>query len=210
MPLTRSAIVEITAVIVTGIGKFLFVDFLHLKFWYIISASLFWTAYLIYKISTDNTALTRWGLRRKGFRQTLIIVLPIAVAVILGFILYGWTKNTLILNWHIIPIMILYPLWGTLQQFLIIGIIAGTLHDSKISLPKSMIILAASLLFSIVHFPAIPLAIATFVLAVFYTFLYLQYRNLWVLGLFHGWLGGLFYFFVLHRDPWMEFLEAVR
>jgi len=208
---TSRSILEIIAVVITGLGKFLFVDYLHLKFWYIITASVFWIGYILYRIFTDRSILQHWGFRKEGFRQSLKWILPAAGIAIGGFILYGILQNTLLLTWHILPVMVLYPVWGTLQQFLIIGIIAGNLNNPRsVKIPKGVSVLSASLLFSIVHYPSLPLVVSTFILAIFYSLLYLQYRNLWVLGLFHGWLGGLFYFFVLHRDPWIEFLEAIQ
>ena len=44
----------------------------------------------------------------------------------------------------------------------------------------------------------------TFILALLYTIVYLRERNLFALGLFHGWLGALFYYTVVGRDPFME------
>jgi membrane protease YdiL (CAAX protease family) len=52
--------------------------------------------------------------------------------------------------------------------------------------------------------PEIPLMLTTFGLGLVYIPLYLRYRNLWPLGLYHGWLGTLFYLWVLGRDPWVE------
>ena len=46
--------------------------------------------------------------------------------------------------------------------------------------------------------------IGTFILALLYTTVYLRERNLFALGLFHGWLGALFYYTVVGRDPYME------
>jgi hypothetical protein len=31
---------------------------------------------------------------------------------------------------------------------------------------------------------------------------YFRTRNLWALGIFHGWFATGLYFFVLGRDPW--------
>ena len=46
--------------------------------------------------------------------------------------------------------------------------------------------------------------LGTFVLALLYGYCYLRARNLFVLGLFHGWLGALFFYTVVDRDPFME------
>jgi len=107
--------------------------------------------------------------------------------------------------------MILYPLWGTIQQFLIIGLIARNMEDWEGRKANSVtIVVVSSIVFSIVHFPSILLVAATALLAIAYTIIYLRYRNLWILGLFHGWLGCFFYFFVLGRDPWLEFVSALK
>jgi len=203
-------IIEIIAVIITGFGKFLFVDYLHLKFWYIITACILWIGYIVHRIRKNKSILAYWGFRQEGFKESLRVVVPISVLAVTGFIIYGLSNDTLILNWHIIPVLILYPLWGTIQQFLIIGLIARNMSDMEgARISNRVIIIVASITFAVVHYPSWLLIGGTFGLAIFYTILYLKYRNLWVLGLFHGWLGGLFYFFVLERDPWVEFIEAV-
>ena len=48
------------------------------------------------------------------------------------------------------------------------------------------------------------LVVATFLLELAIVPLFLLYRNLWPLGLLHGWLGGLFYLWVEGRDLWVE------
>jgi membrane protease YdiL (CAAX protease family) len=106
--------------------------------------------------------------------------------------------------------LLLYPVWGVIQQFLIVGLVAGNLSDYGGSpLGRAGIVFVTAVLFSAVHFPVLLLVAGTFLLATVYTVVYLQTRNLWVLGLYHGWLGGFFYFFVLGRDPWKEVFAAV-
>lgn len=46
--------------------------------------------------------------------------------------------------------------------------------------------------------------LGTFLLALFYGYVYLRVRNVFMLGLFHGWLGGLFFYTVVGRDPFLE------
>ena len=124
--------------------------------------------------------------------------------------LYAHSNNTILFNPHIIPILILYPLWGFIQQFLVVGLVAGNLKDLRSGkVPLVLIVLSASVLFSLVHYPYPLLMIATFFLALLYTFIYLRYRNLISLGLFHGWLGCFFMFYVLSRDPWREVFNSI-
>ena len=118
---------------------------------------------------------------------------------------YGFYYETMIISWHIIPILIIYPIWGIIQQYLVVGLVAGNLNDQqKLNIPKIGIIIITSILFSIVHYPSTMLIIGTFLLAIIYTIEYLKERNLWVLGIYHGWLGCFYYYLVLNRDPFIE------
>ena len=204
-------VLEIMAVVFTGFCKFLFVDYLRQKFWFVTIACIAWSLYILYRIRRDKSLPGYWGLRKEGFKSSLKVVLPLAIVAILTFVIVGTARGTLMLNWHILPILILYPFWGTIQQFLIIGLIARNLSDfENHTIPKSVVVVASSAVFSAVHYPSLPLMAVTFVLALLYTILYLKFNNLWILGLFHGWLGCFFYLFVLGRDPWMEFIQAIK
>lgn len=207
----RIRLFEIMAVVLTGFGKFVLVDFLQLKFWYVTSASLLWLAYILYRIKTNPEAPAYWGFRKAGFRDSLRWIGPVALLALAVFVTLGLWNRTLLFNEHLLFVMILYPVWGTIQQFLIIGLLVRNLKDMEgITITTPIIVAISAVVFSVVHFPSLPLVLATLGLAIGYSLLYLRYRNLWILGLFHGWMGGLFYFFVLGRDVWLEFMKAVH
>lgn len=206
----KRRIFEICAVILTGFGKFIFVDIFPLKFWYIIIAITFWIGYILYRSLKNYQILSYWGFHRKGFKNLFFKILPIAFAAVTLFLIYGVLNNTLIISWHILPTLLLYPIWGTIQQFLMIALVAVNLDDFKgTKIPRLIIIGVTAILFSIVHYPSMLLIAGTFVLGLFYAFLFLRYRNIWVLGIYHGWLGAFFYFFVLNRDSWIEVLNTL-
>ncbi|MEM9527477.1 MAG: CPBP family glutamic-type intramembrane protease, partial [Bacteroidota bacterium] len=69
---------------------------------------------------------------------------------------------------------------------------------------ETAIIAATACLFAIIHYPSLWLIAATFLLAIVYTVLYLRGSNLLVLGIYHGWLGGVFFYTILGRNPWLE------
>ena len=101
--------------------------------------------------------------------------------------------------------LILYPIWGIVQQFLVIAIVAGNLKDLKgTKLSDPFIIAVTAILFGLLHYPFYWLILGTFILALFYGFIYLKARNVFVMGIFHGWLGGLFFYTVVGRDPFEE------
>lgn len=202
--------IEIITVVITGMLKFLLVDFLNAKFWFILLAGIFWFIYILSRIKTDKSVLAYWGFQSSGFWKSVSIISVPAIIITILSVVYGSVNSHLVFNWHIIPIMILYPLWGTIQQFLILSLFGGNLGAmKKPELNSSLVVFLTSILFGIVHYPSVPLIFATFSLAIFYMLLFLRYKNIWALGLFHGWLACIFYFFALGRDPWLEFVNTI-
>lgn len=196
---------EIVAVLLTAAGKFIFMDFLQWKLVFIVLSTLGWGGYVFYRSKKQPGILAHWGFRTDNFKKVLLMVLPFGAAAVVSFFSIGYFRDTIKLNWHIIPILLTYPIWGVIQQFLVIGLMAGNLQDiENQKLTKPVIIILTALLFGAVHYPYNWLMLGTFVLALFYGFIYLKERNVYVMGLFHGWLGGLFFYTVVNRDPFAE------
>lgn len=196
---------EIMGVFLTGIGKLLFMDVLKWRLPFVVVTILVWTAYVVYRYKKDKQVLKDWGFRWDNFSSVLKMVLPFALVSVVVFFVVGYFRGTLNMTWHILPILISYPIWGTIQQFLIIGLFAGNLNELKsINFNKPFILIITALLFAIVHYPILWLILGTFVLAIFYGWLYLKKKNIYVLGLFHGWLGALFYYTVVGEDPFKD------
>jgi len=201
----KTRILEIAAVVLTATGKFIFMDYLNWRFLFVSVAIVSWTAYIVYRNKTKPGILKHWGFRTDNFKTVLKMVLPYGLFSVILFMGIGLYRGTININSHIIPILILYPVWGIIQQFLLIAIVAGNMQNLKgTSWNKKIIILLAALLFAAVHYPFVWLMLATFVLALFYGSIYLRERNIYVLGLFHGWLGAIFYYTVMNRDPFLE------
>ena len=196
---------EITAVLLTAAGKFIFINYLEWRLPFIAVAILAWVVYILYRRKTEPGILHYWGFRTDNFNHVLKMVLPFGILAVLACLVVGFYKHTLNITWHIIPILIFYPIWGIVQQYLLISLTAGNLSDMKgLNLNKSIIILLSALLFAAVHYPFLWLIAGTFLLALFYGLIFIKERNIYVLGLFHGWLAAIFYYAVLERDPFME------
>ena len=199
-----------SAVTLTAIGKFVFMDYLNWRFAFVAIAIISWLIYIIYRYRNEREILEYWGFRTDNFTVVVRKILPVGIFALIAFFAIGLYQNTINITWHIIPILILYPIWGIIQQFLLIALIAGNMRDFKGGhLNKWFIILLSALLFSSVHYPFIWLIIGTFFLALLYGFIYLSKKNIYVLGLFHGWLGALFYYTVLGRDPFLEMFNKI-
>ncbi len=201
---------EIVAAVLTGLGKFIFMDWLDWKLAYILVACFFWIGYVIHQNRKHQGILDYWGLSGTNFKQTFLELLPIGAIMVVSFILIGNHYETNVLNWNIIPILLLYPIWGVIQQFLVVGLIAKNLDSlPETTIPRVAIIFFVALLFGLIHYPWQLLMLATFLLAVVYTILYLRERNLIVLGIFHGWLGGFFFFTLMGKDPWLDVFSVL-
>lgn len=204
----RTSWLEVGAVMLTGALHPVFVELLDLRLAFIGVALLGWLSYVVRRLRRDKSLLCQWGFSRAGllksFAAASAIALPAAgvMAVIAG------RAGSLHLNWHMLPLAILYPLWGLAQQFMVQGLVVRTLtaQRHRFLSSGSIAILAASL-FALVHCPDFTLMALTFGLGLAFTAIYLRWCNLWPLGLYHGWLGLLCYFWVLQRDPWTEVMR---
>lgn len=206
----RTRVCEMLAVLLTGIGKFIFVDWLGYKLGFIVAAIIGWALYVYVRHRSRPGVLRYWGVRGDTFRKSFFRLLPPAAAAVALFAAVGYARGALVWSWHLLPVLLLYPVWGVIQQFLVVGLVAGNLSDfAGRRFSRAGVVAVTAAVFSSVHFPALLLAAGTFILAVVYTLVYLRTRNLWALGLYHGWLGAFFYFFVLGRDPWQEVIAVV-
>ena len=201
----RRRIFEISAAVLTGLGKILVADIFHQPLIFIISASLSWIIYALVRIKQDYSILQIWGFTGKSFKTAFKRLFPFFLIVVATCFIVGWIQDSMIFNWHMLILLIFYPFWGVIQQFLVIGLIAGNLSDQRRwNISKTLIVLTTATLFSIVHYPSLLLILGTFLLAVVYSLEYLKHRNLWALGIYHGWLACFYYYWVLERDPFVE------
>jgi membrane protease YdiL (CAAX protease family) len=201
---------EIAAAVFTGVGKIVFMDILNWRLPFITTAILAWSVYVIHQHKTNPGILSRWGFRLDNFKKVTRNILPFGLFALAFFVIIGFYRNTINVTWHIFPILILYPIWGIIQQFLVIGLVAGNLNDMEgKKLNKRVTIVVTALLFGLIHYPYCWLMIGTFILAILYGYIYLKDRNVFVMGLFHGWLGGLFFYTVVGRDPFVEVFSRI-
>ncbi|MDD7888185.1 CPBP family intramembrane glutamic endopeptidase [Flavivirga sp. 57AJ16] len=201
----KRRLIEILGVVLTAIGKFIFMDYLDWRLFYVVLATTLWILYIIFRYKVEKNVMMYWGFRTDNFKYALRLMMPFVIVLAMLFLGIGYYQNTINITWHILPLLIVYPIWGSIQQFLIIGLVVGNLNDlnhKKIS--KGFIIFITALLFSVIHFPSTWLMIGTYVLALFYGYVYLKEKNIYVMGVFHGWLGALFYYTVVNKDPFQE------
>lgn len=71
---------EIAAVVLTGIGKFVFMDWLAWKLPFISIAIIAWLAYVLIRHRQVPGILKYWGFRKDNFMDVLRIVLPFGIS----------------------------------------------------------------------------------------------------------------------------------
>lgn len=199
---------EITAVIITGLFKFIFVNVLELQLLFIIVSIVFWASYIAYRYTKNSSLLDYWGFTKNNFLKSFKNTGIFALICIVIFITYGIYNQFQVDKLHLLYVLILYPIWGTIQQFMVMSLVLGNLKDMvSAKIPLVILILISSLLFSAVHIPSLTLMLITFILALYYSQLFLKFRNLLPLGLFHGMIGGFYYYYVLNQDPWLDVIR---
>jgi hypothetical protein len=202
---------EILAVILTGALKYVMMDWLGWRLFYISGAMLFWGVYIFLRYRKDPRILQLWGIRKRNFRRTFLFLLPFALVMVGLIAVYGFYVKANFLNWRIIPVLAIYPLWGIIQQFMMIALVAGNLQAIRsLRFRRSQVMVGTSLLFAMVHYPYLPLMIYAFLMEMVFIYTFFRWRNIWPLGLYHGWVSSLFLFFVSGRDLWKELWVIFR
>ncbi len=198
---------EAAGVIVTGIVHLVLATWLDRQFLFILAAGASWIAFLTIRAHRDPSVLRAWGFTRRGFGRSLRLLAPFALVALLATAGYGLIAGTLLVTWRLFLLLAIYPAWGLVQQFLVVGLLAGALRNHG-RLPDRAIVAVTSLLFAAVHLPSIPLVVVAGLMGAITTSVYFQAGNLFALGLFHGWVASLAYFFVLGVDPLSALLGA--
>ncbi len=195
---------EVLAVIATGILYLIFQG-LGAKGLFIALASVSWMSYIVWRVRQDSSWWVEWGFQTANLLSAFLWPTVIFVVGVSLMAWYGMAQNRVLWQEHILVLLLLYPLWGILQQFLVQGL--GVANLLKIFPTKGWMVAlpVGVVLFSMVHYPdGWLLMVATGIMACFFIPCYLRDRNLWPLGLYHGWLGTFFYLWVMGKDPWLE------
>lgn len=200
--------IELVALASTAVFKFIFMDWLEWRGVFISVVCLFWLVYIVWQVRTPDK-LHLWGFQSSGFKSSMFILIPLTLLCLVVALLYASFRDQLNFSWHILPILVLYPVWGIVQQFLMLGIISQNLHTlfSK-HVHRYVVILLVSTLFSLVHYPDYFLMIFTFFLEMVFISVYFTWKNLWTIGIAHGWIGTLILFYILDRNLWLELFSG--
>lgn len=196
---------EFIALLATAGLKFVIMDALGMRAFFIVGICLFWGGYVYRRWKADHSVLQYWGFRKEGFRRSMFLLIPFLLASLWFMFVFARINQIALFNPHILPVLLLYPLWGIVQQFMMICIVREWLSRNRLfSLKPYPVLFVTSLLFSLIHFPDSRLMIFTLAMEVVFLFVYYRWRNMWALGLTHGWIGTFLLYYVHDRDLWLE------
>jgi hypothetical protein len=202
---TKKHYIELLALTLTAVLKFIMMDWLQWRGVYIAGICIFWLGYVIIQVKNNRNQLEIWGFRKTGFRQSLVFLLPFIALVTLGCLVFSGFKGSMFFSWHILPVLALYPLWGLIQQFLMLGVISQNLRSLFVTkVNHFVIIIIVSALFSLIHYPSFFLMVVTFFLEMLFITVYFKWKNLWAIGIAHGWVATFLLFYVSERNLWQE------
>ncbi|MDD5522309.1 MAG: CPBP family intramembrane metalloprotease [Kiritimatiellae bacterium] len=210
---------ELLAVIVCGAGHVLIEVFsdgissgtgsiTRPQHYYNITAFVLWGIYLLWQLARVHGIAQEWGFRKEGFVRTIKACLIFALFAMIPLLIYSWRYSRFPLPVTFWLVMALYPVWGLGQQFALQALITRNLRTFVPGLWSR--ILTASVIFSVAHFPNYWLMVLTLIAGVAFSWIYEKYRNLWAIGIVHGFLGALAYYLVLGDDPGAEILGLFR
>ena len=195
--------VEFLAVVATGVLHLAFQS-VGAKGLFIALASVSWISYIVWRVRQGSSSWVKWGFQMENILSAFVWPTVIFVVGVSLMAWYGLANGRALWQGHILFLLLLYPLWGFLQQFLVQALGVANLMTIFPNQGWMVAVPVGIVLFAIIHYPNGLLMIATGLMAALFIPCYLRDRNLWPLGLFHGWLGTFFYLWVLGKDPWID------
>lgn len=175
---------------------------------YTVSVTVIWGTYVLWRVVCEPGLKSRWGFRLDNalpaFCTCLVFVIP-ATALLA---LYALIANRLAIPTTFWIALLVYPLYGIAQQFALQVLVTRNLRALISRQPLRILTVAA--FFSAAHFPNQPLMVLAFLAGGGLTLIYEVDPNLWVVGIAHGFLGALAYYWVLGLDPGAEIIAVIQ
>lgn len=161
---------------------------------------------VFYSQHARRESLQELGLRSDYFwTATRLLFLPVMLCSVV-LLLIGYSSQSLHRSTHFEVNLVIVPLWGVVQQFVLQGFIYRRVRmlivverSFKRSTEQQVryAILATAAIFALVHLPNLTLSLLTFAAALLWSWVYERAPNLWVLGFSHGLLSLI----VMHALP---------
>lgn len=131
-------------------------------------------------------SLHRIGFTRAEFapalKKLLLVAVPLALPLYARAFWRGFEGD-----WNLWFSVLGYPVWGLVQEYVLLGFIANRLEDSGVK--RTLVPWINGALFAAIHYPNPVLMLATVIAGVLFTSVYLRHRNLFAPALVHALIG---------------------
>src|SRR5437588_4776680 len=85
---------------------------------FIVGACLFWAAFVIVRARQDGAIFRHWGFRGDNLLAATAPAMLVFAVGTAGLAVVASLQGTLHFPAHALPMFLIYPLWGLIQQFL--------------------------------------------------------------------------------------------
>lgn len=169
---------------------------------FILPIALVAGAYIAFLAASGLRRPADFGLRREHLGRASLWTACIFGPPLLALIAYAAWKG-IQPPAHFYYTLMLYPLWGVLQQLVFQGFVLENfrrLGAGPWSIPL------AALVYALVHWPSPFMLWATGLAGIGFSLIYYFQRNVVPIGIAHGLLGACLFYLYLGRDPFAKFI----
>ena len=196
---------EIFATLAGGIGYVIFHKKLAANAWFIITLLVALLFYAFWESKFGDRDLRYFGIRKDNLKEATKWNIIVLGPVLFGLSIYA-IINGINHPLHFFYAVLLYPIWGIIQQFIFQGIFLNACK--KVGLGYFSIVLAA-FAYAIVHYPSIFMMKITALGGILFSALFYFRPNIVPIGIFHGVFGAFLYYVLRNKDPIEKLLDKL-
>jgi uncharacterized protein len=196
---------EIFVTLAGGIGYVIFHKKLAANAWFIITLLVVLLFYAFWESKFGNRDLRYFGIRKDNLKEATKWNIIVLGPVLFGLSIYA-IINGINHPLHFFYAVLLYPIWGIIQQFIFQGIFLNACK--KVGLGYFSIVLAA-FAYAIVHYPSIFMMKITALGGILFSALFYFRPNIVPIGIFHGVFGAFLYYVLRNKDPIEKLLDKL-
>ncbi|GHB97638.1 CPBP family intramembrane glutamic endopeptidase [Cerasicoccus arenae] len=196
---------ETSAVLVVSVGYVIFHRQLAFNGWFIGPLLVVIIGYLGYEFAFGKRRPRDFGLRLDNLLQSAKLCAFVFGPFIVSAFIYAAIQGV-VHPLHFVYALLLYPVWGLIQQFAYSGILLGNLQ--RLGLGWWSIPITATA-FSLVHYPSSLLMQVTAIGGLMISAVYYRIPNIWTLAVVHGVFGAFLYYVFRDKDPIGHLLDSL-